>query len=123
MKTPSFPPIDCLLGYFSKVDYKKVAHRTLMVVATVCAIIMAISAFTYRKSRAFWEEHGDEIMVQLKTFTEKAIITARVAASATYKAGIVARPIISKTAISLQKTTATLVNQVADWVFYRVTLA
>ena len=80
MNTPSFPPVDAAIGILRQINWRDVAHKLIMVAATVCAIVVALSVFAYRHARAFWAEHGDDITLQALTFAENAKTVANTAA-------------------------------------------
>jgi hypothetical protein len=109
MNHPSFPPADAIISIIRQTDWRKVAHRLIMLMATVCAIAVALSLFTYRHARRFWVEHGDEITLQALTFGENAKATAVAAANAAARIAHVAIP-----AVTLW------VNRTLDSAFYQL---
>jgi hypothetical protein len=80
MNTPSFPPADALIATIRQINWRAVAHRLVMLAATICAVIVALSVFAYKHARAFWRDHGDEITLQVLTFAENAKTVANTAA-------------------------------------------
>jgi len=99
----AFPPVDDLWDFLSKVDYKLLATRVILIVATVCAIVVGISLFVYKKSRAFWAQHGDDIVLGFLLFVERL----EGAIEKLYQFGVVCRPIANH-----------WIAKSADWVFY-----
>lgn len=87
----SFPPVDALLAAIRRTDWQQVAHRALMVLATVAAVTVAITLWAVATARAFWAEHGAAITATARTV---AIRTAA-AAAATWQ---VASPVLARTA-------------------------
>jgi hypothetical protein len=80
-----------------------------MLAATVCAVIVAVTAFTYRHARQFWRDHGDEITLQVLTFAEQAKAVAVIVANTAIRAARVAIP-----AVTLW------VNRTLDSAFYQL---
>jgi hypothetical protein len=107
--SPSFPPVDAAIGILRQINWRAVAHRLIMVAATVCAVIVAVSVFTYRHARQFWREHGDEITLQALTFAENAKVVAVTAANATIRAVRVVAPVVTL-----------WVNRALDSAFYQL---
>ena len=100
----AFPPVDDLWDFLSKVDYKLHLTRFILIAATVCAIVVGISLFVYKKSRAFWVANGDDIVLGFMLFVE----WLEGAIEKVYQFGVVCRPIANH-----------WVSQFADWVFYQ----
>jgi hypothetical protein len=109
MNTPSFPPVDSAISALRQINWRAVAHKLIMLAATICAVIVAVTVFTYRHARQFWRDHGDEITLQVLTFAENAKTLAVTAANATIRAARVAIP-----AVTLW------VNRALDSAFYQL---
>jgi hypothetical protein len=78
--SPSFPPIDSAISALRQINWRDVAHKLIMLAATVCAVTVAVTVFAYKHARAFWRDHGDEITLQALTFAENAKALANTAA-------------------------------------------
>ena len=89
--SPSVPPIDALLAAIRRTDWQQVAHRALMVLATVAAVAVAVTLWAIRTARAFWAEHGAAITATART------VAARTAAAAA-AVWQVASPALARTA-------------------------
>jgi hypothetical protein len=109
MNTPSFPPVDALIATIRQTDWRDVAHKLIMLAATVCAVIVAVTVFAYRHARQFWREHGDEITLQVLTFTKQAKAVALTATNATIRAVRVVAPMVTQ-----------WVNRTLDSAFYQL---
>jgi hypothetical protein len=96
----SFPPIDALLAAIRRTDWQQVAHRALMVLATVAAVTVAVVLFTVRTARAFWAEHGATVKTTARTVATRT-------AALTVAAWQLASPALARTA-----------NRAADSVFH-----
>jgi hypothetical protein len=109
MNTPSFPPVDAAISAIRQINWRDVAHKLIMLAATVCAIVVALSVFTYRHARQFWRDHGDEITLQALTFAGQAKAVALTAANATIRAVRVVTPVVTL-----------WVNRTLDSAFYQL---
>jgi hypothetical protein len=109
MNTPSFPPVDAAIGILRQINWRAVAHKLIMLAATICAVIVAVTVFTYRHARAFWRDHGDEITLQVLTFAENAKTLAVTAANAAIRVTRAATPVITQ-----------WVNRALDSAFYQL---
>ena len=107
--SPSFPPIDAAISALRQINWRAVAHRLIAIAATVCAVIVAVTVFTYRHARQFWRDHGDEITLQVLTFAENAKTLAVTAANATIRAVRVVAPVVTL-----------WVNRTLDSAFYQL---
>jgi hypothetical protein len=103
---PAFPPVDSLLSFLRNVNYRKLANDLITFAATFCAIVVAVSLFVYRNSRAFWAAHGEEITLRFELFIEWLVA----AIEKTHQAGMAFRPVAVR-----------LFNRSADWLFYQLT--
>jgi hypothetical protein len=104
--TPSFPPLNDLLSALSRVDYKRHFIQLVLLTATVAAVLVSVSTFLYRNSRAFWATHGEEITLRFELFVEWLVD----AIEKTHQAGTASRPVAVR-----------LFNHSADWLFYQLT--
>lgn len=55
--TASFPPVDDIILRISQVEWRKHWRNFVLIVATVCAICVAVSAYIARHLR-FWYQSG-----------------------------------------------------------------
>lgn len=103
LPTASFPPADALLEALSTVDYRKLAHRALMVLATLAAVAVGVSQFLYYNARKFWGQHGETITLAFYEFINWLEITIE----RVYQAGVNFRPVANR-----------FVATIADRVYY-----
>jgi hypothetical protein len=89
--SPSFPPVDAAIAAARRINWQQVAHRALMVLATVAAVTVAITLWAIRTGRQFWANHGTTITAAAKT----AATRTAAAAAATWQ---VASPVLARTA-------------------------
>ena len=101
--TASFPPADALLAFLAGINYRKLASQLVMLVATVAAITVAVSLFTWKHAKRFWQEHGDSITLHFELFVEKVEWAIQWA----YDAGVTFRPTANRWAA-----------RAADWLYY-----
>ena len=98
--SPSFPPVDAAIAAARRVNWQQVAHRALMVLATVLAVVVAVSSWLWRSGRQFWANHGATITAAIKTAaTRTAAATRTVAvhiAAAAVTAWHVASPVLGR---------------------------
>jgi hypothetical protein len=109
MNTPSFPPVDAAISALRQINWRDAAHKLIMLAATVCAVTVAVSVFTYRAARRFWAEHGDEITLRA------LIVAGQVKAAATALAHTATRIIRAATPVITQ-----WVNRTLDSAFYQL---
>ena len=109
MNTPSFPPVDAAISAIRQINWRDVAHKLIMLAATICAVIVAVTVFTYRHARRFWAEHGDDITLQALTFAENAKTLAVTATNAAIRAVRVVAPMVTQG-----------VNRTLDSAFYQL---
>jgi hypothetical protein len=89
---PAFPPVDALLSFLRNVNYRKLANDLITFAATFCAIVVAVSLFVYRNSRAFWAAHGEEITLRFELFIEWLVA----AIEKVHQAGMAFRPVAAR---------------------------
>jgi hypothetical protein len=89
---PAFPPVDSLLSFLRNVNYRKVANDLITFAATFCAIVVAVSLFVYRNSRAFWAAHGETIHFHFDLFIEQLVAFIQ----KVYDAGTASRPVAAR---------------------------
>jgi hypothetical protein len=102
---PAFPPVDSLLAALARVDWRRHLVQAVLLAATVAAVIVAVSTFAYKQAKLFWQNHGEEITLRFELFIEWLVG----AIEKVYQAGAAGRPVAVR-----------LLNQLADWAFYRL---
>ena len=103
--SPAFPPADALLKALGSVNYKLLAIKLILLVATVAAFTVAVCSFAYKHARKFWLAHGETIQLYVALALEWLVKAAK----ATYQAAVAFQPVVTRWA-----------NQAADWAFYRL---
>jgi hypothetical protein len=109
MNTPSFPPVDSAISALRQISWRDVAHKLIMLAATICAVIVAVTVFTYRHARQFWRDHGDDITLQALTFAENAKTLAVTLANTAARIIRAATPVVTL-----------WVNRTLDSAFYQL---
>ena len=61
----SFPPADAFLEQVSQIEYKKHAQQFLMFIATVVAVVVAVSQFVYTKAAQWYRSGGKEQLLNV----------------------------------------------------------
>ena len=106
LSTASFPPADALLEALSTVDYRKLAYRALMALATLAAVAVGVSQFLYYNARKFWGQHGETITLAFYEF----INWLEISIETVHKAGMDFRPVANR-----------FVAMIADRAYYYLT--
>ena len=107
--SPSFPPLDGLISALRQIDWRAVAHRLIMIAATICAVAVALTLFAHKHARRFWAEHGDEITLHALAFADRVKVAAIVAANTAATITRAATPVITQWA-----------NRALDSAFYEL---
>jgi formyltetrahydrofolate synthetase len=71
MFTQSFPPADAFLEQVSQIEYKKHLQQFVMFIATVVAVVVAVSQFIYTKAAQWYQSGGKELM---QSYAHRAVL-------------------------------------------------
>jgi hypothetical protein len=65
MFTQSFPPADAFLEQVFQIEYKKHLQQFVIFIATVVAVVVAVSQFVYTKAAQWYRNGGKEQLLHV----------------------------------------------------------
>ena len=69
--TASFPPVDDFIARLSQVEWRKLWNNSVLIVATICAVCVALGSYFGGRLRSWYESGGkdDCVLFALKCRT------------------------------------------------------